>query len=71
MRVALATDVLFAFGSATLSSKAREVLEEAAATIDADARGQVLVVGHTDSRGETAYNQRLSVRRARAVQAEL
>ena len=71
VRVALATDVLFAFGSAELGAKARRVLEEAAKTLDDEARGRVLVVGHTDNRGGTAYNQRLSVRRARAVQAEL
>lgn len=70
--VDLATDVLFAVDSATLSAKATSQLRAAAQQIDARAApGQVSVVGHTDSTAGDAYNLELSRRRAQAVRAAL
>jgi outer membrane protein OmpA-like peptidoglycan-associated protein len=71
--VALLSDVLFPFGSAALTGKARTVIASAAQEITAGGdRGQpISVVGHTDGIGSDADNQALSERRARAVTAEL
>jgi outer membrane protein OmpA-like peptidoglycan-associated protein len=68
--VALRTDVLFAFDQATLSPKAASILRDVAQETRerADpARPPIEIEGHTDSKGEDAYNQRLSERRAKAV----
>ncbi len=65
-KVTISTDVLFEFDSAELSADARQILEELGREIAAT-KGDVTVVGHTDSIGTDTYNQRLSERRARAV----
>ncbi|MQA01650.1 MAG: OmpA family protein [Streptosporangiales bacterium] len=64
-------DVLFAFGSAKLTPDAKVVLDDVAGKLDADGARTAAVTGHTDSVGATAYNQRLSTKRARAVRAYL
>ncbi|WP_188190767.1 OmpA family protein [Nonomuraea sp. SYSU D8015] len=72
--VALRTDVLFAFDKATLSPKAAAVLDEVARETRerADpAKPPVVIEGHTDSKGEDAYNRDLSVRRAQVVRDHL
>lgn len=70
--VRLATDVLFAFGKATLTPAARVRIAEAATALrQGGATGSVEVEGHTDHVGTAAYNQDLSLRRARAVAAAL
>ena len=70
--VDLATDVLFAVDSATLSSTADAKIRTAAEQINARAAaGRIDVVGHTDSTGTNAYNLDLSRRRAQAVLAAL
>lgn len=66
--VSLPADVLFALDSATLSSKAKQVLDQAAPKLAKAAKGQrVQVVGHTDDQGSDSYNRSLSERRAAAV----
>jgi outer membrane protein OmpA-like peptidoglycan-associated protein len=67
VRIELAADVLFDFDRATLQPKAEETLDKAAAFIRQRAAGAVRVEGHTDAKGDDAYNQRLSERRADAV----
>ncbi len=69
--VDLAADVLFAFDSADLSSQAPEQLRKTVAQIQRGGSGDIRVVGHTDSHGDDAYNDDLSLRRARAVAAWL
>jgi outer membrane protein OmpA-like peptidoglycan-associated protein len=72
--IGLRTDVLFAFDSANLSAKAKAVLDEVAAETRAKAdpaKPPIIVTGHTDSKGGTDYNLRLSRQRAAAVQREL
>lgn len=66
--VVLTIDELnFAFDSAALDSASRSALDAAVAVI-ADNREVALdVVGHTDSSGPTAYNQKLSEKRAQAA----
>lgn len=67
--VRVSTDVLFAVDRARLGGRARAVLREAAS--DLGRPPAVVVVGHTDTRGTEAYNDRLSERRARAVRRAL
>jgi OmpA-OmpF porin, OOP family len=62
--------VVFDFDSAAIRSDMAPILDEAATIID-DAKGAVLVEGHTDSSGPEAYNQALSERRAASAKAYL
>ena len=63
--------VFFAWNRATLNAAGRVVVAEAAADFQRSGHAQVEVVGHTDASGSSAYNQKLSLRRADAVRAEL
>jgi outer membrane protein OmpA-like peptidoglycan-associated protein len=65
--VTFESGILFPFDSAELKPEARENLRKLADSLQDNARTEVLVVGHTDSKGSTGYNQDLSVRRARAA----
>ena len=70
--VALASDVLFATDSATLSPKAQAVLGRAAAEVKAaGGTGTLQIIGYTDNTGSTAHNVDLSRRRAAAVAAAI
>lgn len=71
--VNLNADVLFAFNSATLSPKAKALIARAVQVIQAkaDPARPLLITGHTDNVGGTAYNQRLSTQRAQAVATAL
>lgn len=65
--IAVASDVLFEFDSAELSGKAQDTLAEVVKKLN-QTPGQIInVVGHTDSRGADAYNQKLSLNRAKRV----
>ena len=65
--VALATDTLFEFDKAELAPNAVANLQRVADMIRSGGAGTVTVTGHTDSKGDDAYNQTLSQRRAQAV----
>lgn len=69
--LSVASDVLFAFDSADLSLEAQNSLTDVAAVVSLAPEGQVLVVGHTDSKGPDVYNRTLSERRAQSVSAFL
>ena len=71
--VALRSDILFAFGKATLTAKARTLIAQTAREITdgGDPAHPIGVVGHTDAIGSPVANQQLSERRARAVEAQL
>jgi OOP family OmpA-OmpF porin len=58
--------VNFEFDSANLTSKAKGILDGVAETLKAKGE-DVIISGHTDSRGSDAYNQNLSERRAQSV----
>lgn len=61
-------DLLFPFDSAQIAEQDRMRLSEIATRLRGEAATTRLsIVGHTDSVGAEAYNQRLSERRARAV----
>ena len=65
--VALATDTLFEFDQAELAPNALPNLRRVADMIREGGAGTVTITGHTDSKGDDAYNQTLSQRRAQAV----
>lgn len=65
--VEMAADVLFAFDSADLSPQAPEQLRKTLAQIQRGGSDKIRVIGHTDTLGDDAYNDDLSLRRARAV----
>lgn len=69
--VALPGDVTFDFDEATIRDDAQPTLNQLAQLIQARGEGSITIEGHTDSRGDDAYNQRLSERRAEAVKAYL
>ncbi|HEX6322927.1 MAG TPA: OmpA family protein [Vicinamibacterales bacterium] len=67
LRIELAADVLFDFDKATLQAAAEPTLTKAAEIIREQGTRAVRIEGHTDSKGDDAYNVRLSQRRAEAV----
>jgi outer membrane protein OmpA-like peptidoglycan-associated protein len=71
VRVRLAADVLFAFNSAKLSSRAQSRIDEAAKDIEDENADSVRIVGYTDSKGSPGFNLGLSRRRANAVRQAL
>jgi outer membrane protein OmpA-like peptidoglycan-associated protein len=62
--VELPTDTLFAFDKADLSPDAEANLAKAAELIRQAPSGPIAITGHTDAKGDDAYNQTLSERRA-------
>ena len=68
----LTGSVLFAFDEAALLPAAARRLDAVAEALEAQPDGQEIVVeGHTDSKGTEAYNGQLSLARAEAVRAYL
>ena len=67
VRVELPADVLFDFDKADIRSDAASALAQLATLIRAYPSGSATLEGHTDSKGDDAYNQRLSERRAESV----
>lgn len=63
----LPADALFDFDRATLTPVAAAELAKAADLIRRSPPGPIAIVGHTDGKGEDAYNLRLSEARARTV----
>jgi OmpA-OmpF porin, OOP family len=63
--------VFFGFNKSNLTAEAQAVVTEAAAAAKAQGSARIVVVGHTDTVGSTAYNEELSRRRAGAVKEEL
>ena len=70
-KVSFAADAFFDFDKATLKPEGKSKLDELAAQLGGINLEVIIAVGHTDSIGSVAYNQRLSVRRAEAVKAFL
>ncbi|GLI99070.1 OmpA family protein [Sphingobium sp. BS19] len=69
--VSLPGDVTFNFDKATIREEAESTLDRLAQLIAAGAAGKIVIEGHTDARGDDAYNKRLSEARAEAVKAYL
>jgi OOP family OmpA-OmpF porin len=70
-KVTLAADVLFDFDKSVIKPAGKERLDDLAAKVKAINLEVVIAIGHTDSIGSDAYNQKLSVRRAESVKAYL
>jgi outer membrane protein OmpA-like peptidoglycan-associated protein len=68
-----ATDyqVYFDLNSWDLKAEQLTTLQQAIATARAGGQSRITIVGHTDTSGSAAYNQRLSVRRANVVEETL
>jgi outer membrane protein OmpA-like peptidoglycan-associated protein len=67
-RIELPADILFDFDKADIRRAAEPALAQAAEIIRQGAKGTVRIEGHTDAKGASAYNAKLSQRRAAAVQ---
>lgn len=63
--------VFFDWDKATLTDRARQIVREAAENSTRVQYTRIEVNGYTDTSGTPQYNQALSIRRARAVAAEL
>jgi OOP family OmpA-OmpF porin len=70
-KVTLAADVLFDFDKAVLKPAGKSKLDDLAGKVKTINLEVVIAIGHTDSIGSDAYNQKLSVRRAESVKAYL
>ena len=70
-KVTLAADVLFDFDKAVLKNEGKSKLDDLATKVKAINLEVVIAIGHTDSIGSDAYNQKLSVRRSESVKAYL
>ncbi|KQT32253.1 hypothetical protein ASG29_10560 [Sphingomonas sp. Leaf412] len=68
--VSLPGDVTFDFDKATIRADARPTLDRLAQLVAASA-GTISIEGHTDAKGDDAYNKKLSEARAAAVKAYL
>lgn len=69
--ITLNGNVLFAYNQSELMPEARSELDSLMAKLQNTDVVSVKVVGHTDSQGSDAYNQKLSERRASSVAAYL
>lgn len=70
-KVAINTDVLFEFDSATLLPGGKKKLDEVADNAQGADVDKVVIVGHADRIGSDQYNQQLSEKRAEAVRIYL
>jgi OmpA-OmpF porin, OOP family len=68
-KVTFAADVLFDFDKAVIKPEGKSKLDDIGNKVKGINLEVVIAIGHADSIGSDAYNQRLSVRRAEAVKA--
>jgi OOP family OmpA-OmpF porin len=69
--VTYAADTFFNFDKAVLKPEGKAKLDDLVSKIKSINLEVIIAVGHTDSVGSDAYNQKLSVRRSEAVKAYL
>jgi len=70
-KVTFAADAFFDFDKATLKPEGKAKLDDLVSKMGGINLEVIIAVGHTDSVGNDAYNQKLSVRRSEAVKAYL
>jgi OOP family OmpA-OmpF porin len=70
-KVTYAADAFFDFDKSVLKPEGKAKLDDLVGKIKGINLEVIIAVGHTDSVGTDAYNQRLSVRRAESVKAYL
>lgn len=71
VRIALNADVLFDFDKAELKPAAQPSLAKVVTVLKSYPKATARIEGHTDSKGDGAYNQKLSERRAESVRRYL
>ena len=70
-KVTYAADAFFDFDKSVLKPAGKAKLDDLASKVKGINLEVIIAVGHTDSVGTDAYNQKLSIRRAEAVKAYL
>ena len=70
-KVTFAADVLFDFDKSVVKPEGKAKLDDLANKVKGINLEVVIAIGHADSIGSDAYNQKLSVRRAESVKAYL
>ena len=70
-KVTYAADAFFDFDKAVLKTEGKAKLDDLVSKVKNITLEVIIAVGHTDSVGSDAYNQKLSVSRAEAVKAYL
>lgn len=70
-KVTYAADAFFDFDKAVVKPAGKAKLDDLVSKVQGINLEVIIAVGHTDSVGSDAYNQKLSVRRAEAVKAYL
>ena len=70
-KVTMAADAHFDFDKATLKPEGKTKLDDLVGKLKAVNLEVIIAIGHTDSIGSTAYNKKLSLRRADSVKAYL
>jgi len=70
-KVTFAADVLFDFDKSVVKPEGKSKLDDLANKVRGVNLEVVIAIGHADSIGSDAYNQKLSVRRAESVKAYL
>jgi len=70
-KVTYAADAFFDFDKAVLKPEGKAKLDDLISKVKGINLEVIIAVGHTDSVGSDAYNQKLSVRRSEAVKAYL
>ena len=70
-KVTFAADAFFDFDKAVLKPEGRAKLDDLVSKMGGLNLEVIIAVGHTDSIGTDAYNQRLSIRRSEAVKSYL
>ena len=70
-KVTYAADAFFDFDKSVLKPEGKAKLDDLASKVKGVNLEVIIAVGHTDSIGSDAYNQKLSVRRSEAVKAYL
>lgn len=68
-KITLAADVLFDFDKYALKPEGKSALDKVISDMKGLNLEVVIAIGHTDSIGTDAYNQKLSVRRAESVKS--
>jgi OOP family OmpA-OmpF porin len=67
-RIRIRGNIMFETGEAIIQKQSYKLLDDVAKVLNENPQiGPVLIEGHTDDRGSSAYNQNLSDRRAKAV----
>lgn len=70
-KITLAADVLFDFDKYALKPEGKAKLDDVVSQMKGMNLEVIIAIGHTDSIGTDAYNQKLSVRRAESVKSYL